>query len=289
MRRPILFALVGAVRAAADVDHAALHADPVVLAENGANGELVVDQPPTKMNQGDVLVPELQQPETSSALLAEAPTAEASKSSAAEDSDTRTAVTEGEDQQPQSQTQKIKQIEAEEKADRSVIAADLKKIAKDEEIARIAELQDAELKAAQNGTAVDPSFIVPLPEEGSTLYYTRWLWWLLIAYMFYAQATVCDDWFVPAIEVYFGVIFFVTLLKVDDSVLSLRWFVDLRAQSAPTRPSLVPSIIPYIRDPPCACRKQHYRWSSGQERERNYCEYSTPTTREDIIFHGKIL
>ncbi len=30
---------------------------------------------------------------------------------------------------------------------------------------------------------------------------TRWGWWILIAYMFFAQTTVCDEWFVPAIEV----------------------------------------------------------------------------------------
>lgn len=30
---------------------------------------------------------------------------------------------------------------------------------------------------------------------------TRWLWWLVIAYMFYAQATICDEYFVQSIKV----------------------------------------------------------------------------------------
>ena len=30
--------------------------------------------------------------------------------------------------------------------------------------------------------------------------YTRWLWWLLIIYMFYAQATICDEYFVESIK-----------------------------------------------------------------------------------------
>ncbi|CAD7971830.1 unnamed protein product [Amoebophrya sp. A25] len=47
---------------------------------------------------------------------------------------------------------------------------------------------------------VDPSTIFPAPTSGP-IYYLRWLWWVLIAYMFFAQATVCDEWFVPAIEV----------------------------------------------------------------------------------------
>ncbi|CAD7961611.1 unnamed protein product [Amoebophrya sp. A120] len=48
---------------------------------------------------------------------------------------------------------------------------------------------------------IDPSELHPPPEFGSFLYFARWFWWVLIAYMFFAQATVCDEWFVPAIEV----------------------------------------------------------------------------------------
>eukprot|EP00392_Amoebophrya_sp_AT5.2_P010432 g10492.t1 len=97
----------------------------------------------------------------------------------------------------------------------------------------------------QTAAKIDPSFLIPAPTLASNpfLYFARWLWWLLIAYMFFAQATVCmagpggkclcgqsatqvgppqphyvslyticlltiagpvilcDDWFVPAIEV----------------------------------------------------------------------------------------
>ncbi len=51
-----------------------------------------------------------------------------------------------------------------------------------------------------------PKIVIPppAPEEDDTSAQggvLRWLWWVMIAYMFYAQASVCDEYFVESISV----------------------------------------------------------------------------------------